>query len=133
MTANSLASVSLHPPLISVCIEHQAEMYQVMEHASRFAINILASSQEALSRRFAGFYEGDRFAGVGYRISAAGLIVLDGALAHIECEQFAKHPLGDHTMYVGRVTGGATAENDEHGRAHPLLYYRGGYAGLQSG
>jgi flavin reductase (DIM6/NTAB) family NADH-FMN oxidoreductase RutF len=133
MTANSLASVSLHPPLISICVEHQAEMHEVMEQADRFALNILGTHQETLSRRFAGHHEGDRFAGIGYTVSAAGLIVLDGALAHIECERHAQFPLGDHTLFVGRVTGGGTADLEDRGHGHPLLYYRGGYAGLDVG
>ena len=30
MTANSLASVSLQPPLISVCVDHEADMHQAI-------------------------------------------------------------------------------------------------------
>ena len=53
MTANSFASVSLSPPLMSVNVDHAAEMHAVLSRASRFAINILESGQEAISRRFA--------------------------------------------------------------------------------
>jgi len=131
MTANSLASVSLAPPLVSICVEHQAEMFQVLHHSDVFIINVLSSNQEAISRRFAGNAEGDRFGGVGYRLSPQGLPILDGVLAHIECEKYAQYVLGDHTMFVGRVTGGSTAADSAHSR--PLLYFRGGYAGLGPG
>ncbi|HXE57882.1 MAG TPA: flavin reductase family protein [Gemmatimonadales bacterium] len=126
MTANSLASVSLVPPLVSVCVEHQADMCRVLDSAADYVINILASDQEALSRRFAGQHEG-RFDGVGYRLNERGQPVLDGVLAYIECERYAAHPTGDHTIFVGRVTGGAAFER------RPLLYYRGGYASLGQG
>ncbi len=123
MTANSLASVSLTPPLVSVAVEHEAEMYYTLLATRDFVINILSSGQETLSRRFAGPHEG-RFDGVGYRANDQGIPVLAGVLAHIECERYAEHRTGDHTIFIGRVTGGATAGG------RPLLYYRGGYASL---
>lgn len=123
MTANSLASVSLHPPLISVCVDREAEMYDAILGVSEFVVNILSSHQEALARRFADKHE-DRFGGIGYHLSPEGLILLDGALAHIECHRQTEHPGGDHIIVVGRVVGGATADG------RPLLYYRGGYAAL---
>jgi flavin reductase (DIM6/NTAB) family NADH-FMN oxidoreductase RutF len=123
MTASSLASVSLIPPLVSVCVDHSAELHDAILAAPVFVVNILESGQEALSRRFADKHE-DRFDGIGYHRSPEGLVLLDGALAHIECDRFAKYPGGDHTIVIGRVIGGTT------GNGHPLLYYRGGYASL---
>ena len=127
MTANSLASVSLVPPLISIAVELQAEMHQVLLAGPQFAINILSASQEALSRRFAAQPHAGRFDGVGYSLSDDGHVILDGVLAHLACERYAEYPAGDHTLFVARVTGGATAEG------RPLLYYRGGYASLGPG
>jgi flavin reductase (DIM6/NTAB) family NADH-FMN oxidoreductase RutF len=123
MTANSLSSVSLRPPLISVNVDHEAEMHDAILQAREFVVNILSSPQETLARRFADEHE-DRFDGIGYRLSPEGLVLLDGALAHIECVREAKYPSGDHTIVVGRVVGGATTDG------RPLLYYRGGYAAL---
>jgi flavin reductase (DIM6/NTAB) family NADH-FMN oxidoreductase RutF len=123
MTANSLSSVSLSPPLISVCVDREAEMHPVILPASEFVVNVLASDQEALARRFSDKHE-DRFDGVGYRLSPEGLVLLDGALAHFVCTREATYPGGDHTIVLGRVVGGTAHEG------HPLLYYRGGYAAL---
>ncbi len=124
MTANSLTSVSLYPPLVSVCVDHEAEMHGAILQVDQFAINVLSSSQETLARRFADKHE-DRFDGVGYRLTPDGLILLGGALAHIECERYADYPGGDHTIVVGRVVGGSTS------KGRPLLYYRGGYAAIE--
>ena len=124
MTASSLASVSLVPPLVSVCVDHKAELHDAMLAAPVFVVNVLESGQEVLSRRFADQHE-DRFDGVGYHRSPEGLVLLDGALAHLECRRFACHPAGDHTLVIGRVIGGTTGEG------RPLLYYRGGYGALE--
>ena len=51
----------------------------------------------------------------------------DGALASIECVKQTAVPAGDHTVFIGLVTGGAVTDR------RPLLYYRGGYASLQGG
>jgi 3-hydroxy-9,10-secoandrosta-1,3,5(10)-triene-9,17-dione monooxygenase reductase component len=123
MTASSLASVSLQPPLVSVCVDHAAELHDLIVAVPEFVVNILESTQEELSRRFADRHD-DRFDGVGYHVGPEGQILLDGALAHIECERFAVYPGGDHTIIVGRVIAGDTHEG------HPLLYYRGGYAAM---
>ena len=123
MTASSLASVSLEPPLVSVCVDHSAELHDRIVAASEFVVNVLEAAQEELSRRFADRHE-DRFEGVGYHLGPEGRIRLDGALAHIECERYATYPAGDHTIIIGRVVGGEAHDG------HPLLYYRGGYAAL---
>jgi flavin reductase (DIM6/NTAB) family NADH-FMN oxidoreductase RutF len=123
MTANSLSSVSLQPPLVLVAVEKIALLHPVILAAPRFVVNILEEGQETLSRRFAR-KEHDRFDGVGYSPSADGIPVLDGVLAHIECERTALHDAGDHTIVVGRVVGGGVREG------RPLAYFRGGYTGL---
>jgi flavin reductase (DIM6/NTAB) family NADH-FMN oxidoreductase RutF len=124
MTASSVASVSLHPPLVLVSVDKVHDMHPALEAASHFILNVLAANQEALSRRFAET-EGDRFAGVGYRQNKQGIAVLDGVVAHVECEKHTAVAAGDHTVFVGLVVGGAVSER------RPLLYYRGGYAGLR--
>ena len=123
MTVNSLTSVSLVPPLLLVCIDHQATMHDTLLAERRFAANILSAPQEALARRFAGKHD-DRFDGIGYHLGESGLVLLDGALAHLECEREVVHPAGDHSVIVARVVGGRAVDG------RPLLYYRGGYAVL---
>jgi flavin reductase (DIM6/NTAB) family NADH-FMN oxidoreductase RutF len=121
MTANSLASVSLQPPLLSVCVDRQSDLHDLIIAAPGFVVNVLESEQEALARRFAEPHP-DRFAGVGYHTGPGGEVLLDGVLTHIECRRHALFDGGDHSIIVGRVIGGSTGEG------RPLLYYRGGYA-----
>ena len=125
MTVSAFASVSLDPPLISVCIEHSASMYDALSGAARFGVSILASDQEALSRRFAAMESSHRFEGIGYERGESGVVLLDEALAHIECARVAQLEAGDHTLFIGEVERAAARD------ARPLLYYRGGYAQLE--
>ena len=125
MTASAFCSVSLHPPLIQVCVDQKASMFEALLHAPRFGINILAAEQEALSRRFASIESSHRFDGIGYERGESGVVLLDDALAHLECTTVARHEAGDHTIFIGEVER-ATARD-----ARPLLYYRGGYAQLE--
>jgi flavin reductase (DIM6/NTAB) family NADH-FMN oxidoreductase RutF len=120
MTANSFTSVSLDPPLVSVNVDHKADLLPHILRAPYFIINILANDQEAVSRRFAGdrlvrFEERD------FGLGAHGVPILDGTVAWIGCARHAAFEAGDHTIVVGLVTDGKA------GRGRPLLYYRGGY------
>jgi flavin reductase (DIM6/NTAB) family NADH-FMN oxidoreductase RutF len=123
MTANSLSSVSLEPPLVLVSVENVHEMHTALMGATHWVFNILSSEQEALSRRFAGA-EPNRFLGVSYHENDRGIAVIDGTVAHIECAKHAAVPGGDHTIFIGLVVGGDATDR------RPLLYYRGGYAGF---
>jgi len=126
MTASSVASVSLVPPLLLVSVSHEHDMHAALQSAQHFALNVLAADQEAISRRFAVDHP-DRFSGVGYRLSKHGVAILDDVLASIECEKHAQVPGGDHTVVFGLVVGGDVTDRS------PLLYYRGGYASMHGG
>ncbi|HYT03976.1 MAG TPA: flavin reductase family protein [Gemmatimonadales bacterium] len=126
MTASSVASVSLHPPLVLVSVDKSNDMHAALKAAQRFVLNVLAADQEAISRRFALDHP-DRFDGIGYHETKHGIPVLDGVLASIECEKSGDAPGGDHSVFFGLVTGGAVTNRS------PLLYYRGAYTGLRGG
>ncbi len=123
MTVSAFSSLSLDPPLVLVCIDHGASVWPAFETATVFAINMLSSGQEALSRRFAS-RDGDRFDGVGFTRAASGVVLLDDTLASVECTVAGRVAHGDHSIVVGSVESGQARD------LQPLLYYRGGYASL---
>ncbi|HYB90490.1 MAG TPA: flavin reductase family protein [Candidatus Binataceae bacterium] len=120
LTANSVTSVSLVPPLLLICVDKKSESYPSFEESRVFTVNILASSQEHISRRFA-ISGGNKFEGVSHRIGANGAPILDGTLGYLECAIVNGLDGGDHTIFLGEVLQGETRE------AKPLLFYRGGY------
>lgn len=124
MTVSALCSLSLDPPLVLLCVDRNATMYPHLRTAAHFAVSVLALDQEPLSRRFAESRE-DRFVGVAFTRELTGCALIDGALAQLECDLFAQHEGGDHTIFVGRVRRAVARDGVE-----PLLYYRGAYGRL---
>lgn len=120
VTANSFTSVSMDPPLVLWCPGRHLRSLPHFECATHFAINVLASDQHELSRRF-GAPDGDKFLDVPVRSGIAGLPVLEGTLATFECRTIARHEAGDHVIYVGQVEG------FRHEPARPLVFHGGGY------
>ena len=53
LTVSAFCSVSLHPPLVLVCVDHRSEANAGMRESGLFAVNVLAEEQEDVSRRFA--------------------------------------------------------------------------------
>ncbi len=75
LTANSFASVSLEPPLVLFCVDHRAPSLTGLNRSRHFAINVLASDQEDIAKRFARRAE-DKFA---FHRSRFGTVVADSA------------------------------------------------------
>ncbi len=124
LTASAFTSVSLEPPLVLVCVDHKSQTYPALLERGRFAVNVLSTEQEEVSRRFATTRL-DKFDGVPHHMSDLGLPLIDGALARLECTTATTHVEGDHTIFVGVV------ERASVGTGQPLLYFRGRYDTLR--
>lgn len=125
LTATSFTSVSMDPPLVLACVYKTIGSYEPMMSAEGFAVHILSSEQEALSRKFAtgGI---DKFADQEQSEGLYGAPILPGALATIECRTVNKVDGGDHTIFIGAVE---RVSVDESGK-RPLGYAGGQYIEL---
>lgn len=127
MTANAVCSLSLHPPLILVCIDHSASMHPMFEVAEAFGVNILSVEQRAMSEFFAAHGEKpDPMGGFPYRLGPIGTPLLEGTLGWAECRIAQRYAGGDHTIVVGRVED----LGHEDGAVDPLLFFAGKYRAL---
>ena len=124
MTVSAFCSASLTPPLVLACVDKSSDLHAILSKASHFGISILAEGQEALSRRFAELPAG-RFDGIGFSRGESGVVLLDDAIAHLECKRLNRHDVGDHGAFVGEV------ERVSTDGSHPLIYFRGGYTQLE--
>lgn len=126
-TANAITSLSLEPPLLLVCFDFSSNTLQAVRESKRFAINVLATSQEAVSRRFAiKEPEDEKFADIPHALSH-GTPVIDGCVAWIVCDVEEELRGGDHAIVIGAPLDGDVAAGLE-----PLLFYRGGYGRLET-
>ena len=120
MTVASFASLSLHPPLVLVCIEKSVKTHDAIAGSGKFGVSILSSTQQEVSSRFASRAE-DKFSGVAVRRGKLGLPLIAGALTTVECSVENSLPGGDHTIFIGKVVDAQTSEGA------PLVYFRSGY------
>lgn len=124
MTVASFASLSLHPPLVLICIEKGVKTHDALAAAEKFGVSILAQEQTEISGRFATKKIDDKFAGIGWSRGELGMPLIDGAICALECRVYSQLPGGDHTIFIGEVLSARTHE------AKPLVYFRSGYREL---
>ncbi|HYO77139.1 MAG TPA: flavin reductase family protein [Thermoanaerobaculia bacterium] len=120
MTVASFASLSLHPPLVLVCIEKSVKTHEALSAACAFGVSILGASQQAVSGRFASKRD-DKFDGVSVRRGELDVPLIEGAICTLECRVHSKLEGGDHTIFVGEVVDAQTTEEA------PLVYFRSAY------
>lgn len=122
LTATSLTSVSLDPPLVSFCVDRASTTWPDLRQAEVFAVNVLAHDQAGVATRFA-VRGADRFgAPTRWRPGPYDVPILDGIAAHLLCEPYDTIALGDHWLVVGLVVGSELGSSGE-----PLLYHHGRY------
>lgn len=123
MTINSFVSVSLDPLLVCWNLHNSSSRLDLFCKAERFTISILAAGDSDKARAYAS--RQDTLAHKeDFAHSAQGLPVIRNALAWFECEGFAQHPAGDHTMILGQVTGLSGAPKEG---AKALGFYGGDF------
>jgi flavin reductase (DIM6/NTAB) family NADH-FMN oxidoreductase RutF len=129
MTANAIASVSMDPMLVLVCVEIDARFHDAITDAGVWGISILESGQRPVAEWLST--QGRPLHGQLDRIPhhrgpKTGVALLDQALATIECRTTDMHLAGDHSIVVGEVL--SLASNEHPGSA--LVYYRSRYGAL---
>lgn len=125
LTATSLCSVSLDPPLVLVSVAQDADTHRGIESKGAYAVNLLGADQEALAARFARSDPG-KFRDLAVEERVTGAPVLVEARAHLDCTVVRAVPAGDHTVFIGRVEAAEVRED----AGPPLVYHLGRYGTL---
>ena len=102
IAASSFTSVSLDPPLVSLCIAHTSTTWPLLRTADRLGVSILSAGQERAGRQLAG-RAADRFAELSWRVTVDGAVLLDGASGWLETSVQDQVRAGDHDIVVLRV------------------------------
>ncbi|QKT09024.1 flavin reductase family protein [Gordonia sp. X0973] len=117
MAASSFSTVSLTPPLVSVCVQNSSRTWPLLRDRSTVGVSVFAHDQAQLCRQLAG-PAAQRFADVELLASDDGALFVDGAAAHLACELHAEYPAGDHTVVLLRIR--SLAANPE---VDPLVFH----------
>ena len=130
MAASSFTSVSVDPPLVSVCVQNCSTTWPRLRELPRLGLSVLAEDHDqvciSLSRK-----DSKRFAGVEWSELPGGGVLVQGASAWLDCSLYSELPAGDHTIVVLEVCAlGADLERP------PLVFHGSRFrrlAGLNSG
>jgi flavin reductase (DIM6/NTAB) family NADH-FMN oxidoreductase RutF len=123
-TVTSLMSVSADPPLVAIGLSTEGYPAEVLQAVGSAAVNLLASTDAILASRFssAGRPSARHLleSVPWHRAPVSDAIVLDGALAALDCTVASVVEAGDHVVDLLQVEGVPVL-----GDADPLLRLRG--------
>ena len=114
LTASSLVSISVDPPMVLVGLEREAATRAAIAEGKAFNVSVLTRSQEFMADRFAGRAPAidPRWEGVPHRLSANGIPLIEGCAAWLECTLVEIHQAGDHDICVGEVIAASAGSGD---------------------
>ncbi len=125
LTVNSFSALSLDPPLVLWSLRNNATSFKAFtQESSWFAVNILGSDQQDVSRHFA-VSSSSKFADFDYDPGLGGCPLIPGSIARFECRVENVIPGGDHMIFIGRV------ERAGYRAGEPLLFHAGTYCVLK--
>jgi flavin reductase (DIM6/NTAB) family NADH-FMN oxidoreductase RutF len=119
LTASAVASLSLEPPMLLVCLNRTSVTHGALKEAGAFGVNVLTDAQAEIAVRFAGTERKTKFAGLRLHSGPLGQPLLTDALARLECRVTETVSGGTHTVFLGRVAHAEAAPGS------PLTYFRG--------
>jgi len=128
VTINSLTSLSLDPPLVSLSMRSGSSFMASLLESRVWTVSILGAGTEDVAHALA---QGPQARGVVVRSLSArrgprGALVLE-CPSWIECELRDQITVGDHVMVIGEVVASSVQE-----RRPPLIFLRGRYFALEN-
>lgn len=122
MSATACSEVSLDPPTMLVCVAQSASMHIPLAAGADFAINMLHSGQQQISRNCGGAKRGEeRFDEGDWQDDDGTPFLADGQASFI-CRIVNRADHGTHSVFIGEVRAAHVAETVD-----PLVYVDGRY------
>ena len=130
--ANAMFQVTSEPATVAISINKQNLTHEYIEKSKIFTISILSEEAPLKFIGNFGFKSGrdiDKFDNVKYKIGKTKApIVLDYALAFIECKVIDKIDVGTHTIFIANVIE-ADILNDKNPMTYAFYHkIKGGYS-----
>lgn len=121
--SNTVFQVTADPPRFAIATHKDNLTTRYIEKSRVFSISIL---QQEVDLEFLGPWgfkpgtEVDKFKGTNYRTGKSGApVLLDKAIAYIDCRVVDRMDTGTHILYIGEVVDAVILDPD----AKPLTYH----------
>jgi flavin reductase (DIM6/NTAB) family NADH-FMN oxidoreductase RutF len=114
LTASSLVSISLEPPMVLVGLERTSATRAAILETQAFNVSVLTRGQEFIADRFAGRAPSidAKWSTLPHRLGSNSIPLLEGSAAWLECRVTAVHVAGDHDVFVAEVLAAAIGAGD---------------------
>ena len=124
LIVSSFTSVSLDPPLVSICIMRESRRWLRLRKADRIGVSFLGDGQEQVCRRFVGPPE-QGFDGLSISLTEDGAVFLDDATAWLDCSIYEEVDAGDHTIVLLKIEALQSRPSQA-----PLIFHNSKFHGL---
>lgn len=113
MLASWVTQASFNPPGLTIAVAKDRAMENMTYTGNNFVVNILAEGREIRKHFMKVYAPGqDRFAGLDTAEANNGGIILNGALAYLECTVKNRMEVGDHWLVYATVDDGKVLNQD---------------------
>jgi flavin reductase (DIM6/NTAB) family NADH-FMN oxidoreductase RutF len=114
MTVSWVTQVSFEPPMVMAAVKKTRFTHDLIHFGGKFTINVLRKDQKEIIGRFKGNKEvtQDTIGGVPVAAAANGAPYLKDSVGYVECTLVNEIEAGDHTIFIGEVTGERLLDKD---------------------
>jgi flavin reductase (DIM6/NTAB) family NADH-FMN oxidoreductase RutF len=104
MAASSFTSVSMDPPLVSICVQKSSSTWPRLALSNRIGISVLSDAHHVACQKLSS-KEGDRFQDLAITETEVGAVFIDGSSSHFDCSVWSEVSAGDHKIVLLHVKG----------------------------
>lgn len=113
MLASWVSQATFTPPGLTVAVARDRAMESMTHIGDRFVLNILEEGKQLRKHFMKKFAPGeDRFASLSTAEASNGCLILNDALAYLECEVKNRMECGDHWVIYAQVQNGQLLNNE---------------------
>ena len=124
LVVSSFTSVSLDPPLVSICMMTSSRRWSLLRHATRIGISVMGSTQESECKQLASSTE-QGVDDLGLVTTDGGAVLLTDSIAWLDCSLFEEVDAGDHTIALLKIEALHAAPSDA-----PLVFHNSTFCQL---
>lgn len=121
MAASSFTTVSLDPPLVSVCVANTSTTWPKLAKLDHLGLSVLAGEHGPIARALAS-RTGDRFSGIDWTATETGAVFVHGSTLWLECTPFKRVEAGDHEIVILEIVSLAAYPD-----VAPMIFHRSGF------